>query len=330
MKRTARTQYSVIGVLFLAGLVTTCTPQARADDGAKRPELMSLLGKSLTSPPPGDNLAKLRADLEKARAELAKDPDNPEKIVWVGRRLGYLWRMKEAVDVYTEGIAKRPDYAPFYRHRGHRYISLRQFDRAIADLEIAAELMADATDVVEQDGQPNRMNVPLTTLKYNIYYHLGLARYLAGEYRLAVVAFREGRQHVRVFDDNRVALSYWTYHALRGWGRHGLAKSELIDNPAGMNIIENTAYHRLLMFYAGTIDSEALIPEDASELDKATLRYGLGNWHQRNGDAKKARAAFEEVLSGPYWPAFGYIAAEVELARERAGEAETATPDGSK
>ena len=92
-----------------------------------QPEVISLLSRPLYPIRDPEKLVKLEADLEAAREELVRDPDDPAKIVWVGRRLGYLWRMNDAIAVYTEGIAKHPSYAPLYRHRGHRYISVRRF-----------------------------------------------------------------------------------------------------------------------------------------------------------------------------------------------------------
>jgi hypothetical protein len=68
--------------------------------------------------------------------------------------------------------------------------------------------------------------------------------------------------------------------------------------------------------YKGHVAPEELLDvETANELDLATLGYGLGNWYLYNGDIKRAEAVFRRVTSGPYWPAFGFIAAEVELAR---------------
>ena len=85
-----------------------------------------------------------------------------------------------------------------------------------------------------------------------------------------------------------------------------------------MDIIENTAYHRRLLMYKGLIRPKELLDlEDATDLDLATLGYGLANWYLYNGDRQRAIEVFERVTSGPYWPAFGFIAAEVELARLR-------------
>jgi len=76
-----------------------------------------------------------RADLEKklllAIEEYKKDTSDAESLIWYGRRLGYLGRYMEAIDVFTLGMKTHPSDARFYRHRGHRYITVRCFDRAI-------------------------------------------------------------------------------------------------------------------------------------------------------------------------------------------------------
>ena len=47
----------------------------------------------------------------------------------------------------------------------------------------------------------------------------------------------------------------------------------------------------------------------------ATVGYGLGNWYLYNGNPAKAKELFQKIVQGTFWPAFGFIAAEVELAR---------------
>ena len=47
----------------------------------------------------------------------------------------------------------------------------------------------------------------------------------------------------------------------------------------------------------------------------ATQGYGVGNWYLYNGKLDQAKTVFRRVLAGSYWPAFGYIAAEADLAR---------------
>ena len=70
--------------------------------------------------------------------------------------------------------------------------------------------------------------------------------------------------------------------------------------------------------YKGLVSANALLDlENASDLDIATLGYGLGNWYLYNGNGSKACEVFERVTNGPYWPAFGFVASEVDLARLR-------------
>src|SRR5687768_8088235 len=78
---------------------------------------------------------QMEHQLAEARAGYDANPNDPEKIIWLGRRLAYPGRFKEAIDVFSEGIRKFPKDARFYRHRGHRYITLRRFDLALRDFK---------------------------------------------------------------------------------------------------------------------------------------------------------------------------------------------------
>ena len=308
-----RGMYRTAITLFILGLANCTYGQEAA--GARAPELVSLLGKPLYAAPGGDR-ANLDADLTAARSQLAADPENPAKLVWVGRRLGYLWKIHDAIDVFSAGIKRHPDYAPLYRHRGHRYISLRQFDRALEDLERAARLIEGKPDEIEEDGMPNAKNIPLTSLGFNVWYHLALARYLQGDFAGAARDFTKTFEFCRGYDDNVVAVTDWLYMSLRRAGHADEAARVLTPIRADMNIIENSAYHRRLLMYKGLIKAEELLnSETASELDVTTSGYGVGNWLLYNGQREKAVEVFHRVVDGPYWPAFGFIAAEVDLAR---------------
>lgn len=275
---------------------------------------LSLLGKPLVGPPPGADVTKLEADLAAARKELEEHPNDPERIIWVGRRLGYLWRMQEAIDVYTEGLARFPDHPALLRHRGHRYISLRQFDRAIADLQQAGKLAGRVDDVIEKDGQPNSSGVPLTTLKFNIWYHLGVAKYLTGDYWGAREAFVENVKFCGGHDDNIVAVSDWLYLTAKRLKKDDEARRYLASIRREMRIVENRAYHRRLLLYKGMITPEELL-SDAKEpgVDFATVRYGLAEWYLHQNRREEAVKVLEEIVASDQWPAFGYIAAEVAL-----------------
>jgi tetratricopeptide (TPR) repeat protein len=273
------------------------------------------LGRPLFATPPASDLPRLEADLAAARADLAANPNDPEKIIWVGRRLGYLWRMREAVDVYTEGLNRFPSHAPLYRHRGHRRISLRRFDEAIADLQRAAELIEGKPDDVEPDGQPNARNIPLTSTAFNVWYHLGVAHYLKGDDAKALEAFRNTLSHRRGYDDNLVAVTDWMYLCLRRLGRHEEAQALLAPIHANMDIIENSAYHRRLLLYKGWLTPDDLLGAPATGTDGATLAYGVAQWMLFTGREAEGAALMRKLVSGDLWPAFAFIAAEADLSR---------------
>ena len=258
--------------------------------------------------------AEREAKLAEARAAVERSPDDADALIWLGRRTAYLGRYREAIEIFSRGIERHPDDARFYRHRGHRYITVREFDQAIADLESAARLIAGKPDEIEPDGLPNARNIPTSTLQSNVWYHLGLARYLKGDFDGALAAYRECLK-VSTNPDMLTATTHWLYMTLRRLGREEEAPRVLEPIHAGMDIIENQAYYRLLLMYKGELTPEELRAGVSGDLDPATIGYGLGNWHLYNGRREEAVRTFREVLAGGNWSAFGYIAAEADLKR---------------
>jgi tetratricopeptide (TPR) repeat protein len=281
-----------------------------------RPEATSLLGKPLHSAQPsGEARQALEANLAAARAAYEKSPDDPDAIIWLGRRTAYLGRYRQAIDIFSRGIEKHPGDARMYRHRGHRYITVRAFDRAVADFSKAAELVAGKPDVIEPDGQPNSRNVPTSTLNSNIFYHLGLAHYLLGQFDKAADAYRQCLAFSKN-PDMLVATTHWQYMTLRRLNRSSDAQALLAPITSEMDIIENASYHKLLMMYKGASTAESLVGA-AAGLDAATIGYGVANWHLYHGRRDEAITVLREIVekNAGQWPAFGYIAAEADLAR---------------
>lgn len=280
-------------------------------------EAISLLGDTLYAPEmPLEVLAGRQERLAEARAEYEASPDDADAIIWLGRRTAYMGKYRDAIAIYTDGIEKHPEDPRMYRHRGHRYISVRRLDDAIADLQRAAELTAGAQDEVEPDGLPNARNIPTSTLQSNIWYHLGLAHYLKGDFESALAAYRECMK-VSGNPDMLVATSHWLYMTLRRLGRDDEAAAVLDPISAAMDIIENDSYHQLLLMYKGQLSAEELLQQAGATdgLENATLGYGIGNWYAYNGQPKQGEDVLRNILSGPQWAAFGYIAAEADVAR---------------
>ena len=301
-------------VALLATLGCTVVEEKR------KPECRSLLGEHLFAPELSEETRTNReAQLAEAEARLAQTPNDVEALIWVGRRTAYLGRYNDAIAVFNRAIENHPDDPRLYRHRGHRFITLRKFDRAIEDLERAAELTAGQPDSVEPDGLPNARNIPTSTLQSNIWYHLGLAYYLKGDFEQALRCYRECLK-VSNNPDMLCATSHWLYMTLRRLGLEDEAAVVLEPIDEGMDVIENQAYHELLLMYRGERDPEELWARAVASddpLDPASLGYGVGNWYRVDGDAERAEAVFDQILEAGNWPSFGHIAAEAEVSRSR-------------
>jgi len=299
-------------VLVVAALLAALSP-ASAQTG--KPEATSLSGKPLYIPATIPNRQKLDADLAQAEKTLAANPKDAEAIIWVGRRLGYLWRYNDAIAMFSKGIALYPDNPKFYRHRGHRYISIREFAKAQADFEKAVTLIKGKPDEIEPDGAPNPANKPRSTLQFNIWYHLALSHYLQGNYQKAYDAWVECMK-VSNNDDSVVANSDWMWMSLMRLGRKAEAAKLLERIQPKMDILENTAYHRRLLMYKGLEKPDALLNTETPDATQiATQGYGVANYYFVTGDTARARQVLEKIVSGAGWNAFGYIAAEADLRR---------------
>lgn len=265
----------------------------------------------------GQQANQLEENLRQAQAAYARDSTNADAIIWLGRRHAYVGHYREAVDVFTKGIVLHPRDARFYRHRGHRYITLRQLDAAIDDLQRAAELVRGQPDEIEPDGAPNAHNIPTSTLQSNIWYHLALAHYLKHDFERALPAWEQAMR-VSTNDDMHVATADWLYMTLRRLGRTLEAERVLIPIRKEMRILENHAYHKRLLMYKGELKPAALLSEQTDDaVQLATYGYGVANWYLYNGQREKAFELFRKIVNGKNPAAFGFIAAEMELAKSK-------------
>lgn len=262
-----------------------------------------------------------RVDLENklllAFQEYNKDTINAEALIWYGRRLAYPGKYLEAIDVFSLGIKNHPLDARFYRHRGHRYLTVRCFDLAIKDLARAAILIKNKSDQVEPDGLPNTQNIPTSTLHANIWYHLGLAHFLEGDYVKAASAYRHCLK-VSSNPDMFVATANWQYITLITLHKDKKASKLLKRINHSMNVIENKDYLDLLLLYkeSPTVDGAMkLLAHPGSALSNSTIGFGIGNFFLLKGDFGTAKQILEKVIEGDQWASFGFIAAESVLKR---------------
>ena len=232
--------------------------------------------------------------IARARQALAAEPRSVERIIQVGMAQSGARQFREAIATFTRGLAIAPHDPTLYRWRGHRYLSVREYDRAMADLLRGAR--RDST-------------------MYGINYHLGVVRYLRGDFVGAATAF--ARAQPRAPDAGELAGSTdWLWMSLQRAGRAAEAEAMLARRPD--SLATTAAYAQRLRLYRGEIGPEqVLTPADTTDVAVATLSYGVGNWYLLRGDTTAARTWFRRAIASGGWPAFGFMASEVELRRLR-------------
>ncbi len=229
-----------------------------------------------------------------ARTALDADPKNIAHIIDLGVAQSGARQFREAIATFTKGLEIEPNNALLLRWRGHRYLSVREIDRASADLTRGAAI--DSTI-------------------YGIWYHLGIVQYLRGDFAAAASSFAKA-QPIAPDAGELAGSTDWLWMSLSRAGRGAEAKAMLDRRPDSKPV--TNAYTRRLQLYRGEIGPDAVITSaDTDDVQVATLAYGLGNWYLVRGDKAQARGLFERSIQSGGWPAFGFIVSEVELRRVR-------------
>ncbi len=232
--------------------------------------------------------------IARAESALAADPKNVDRLIALGVAQSGARQFREAIETFTRGLKMAPNNALLYRWRGHRYLSVREFDRALDDLTRGARL--DSTI-------------------YGIWYHLGIVRFARGDFAGAANAFT--RAQPRAPDAAELAgATDWLWMSLSRAGRGGEAHAMLDRHPDSLPV--TNAYAQRLKLYRGQTSPDSVFtPADTADIQVATLSYGIGNWYLVRGDTTRARTWFERSVRSGGWPAFGFIVSEIELKRLR-------------
>ena len=267
----------VLSVLFAAVWCSTAAAQTT--------EYRSPAGVTYVSQPDTGGVTR-------AESALAAAPKDVHRIIQLGVAQSAIRRYREAIATFSRGIAIAPDSGILYRWRGHRYLSVRQLDSARIDLEHGLKL--DST-------------------LYGCWYHLGIVKYVTGDFAGAAAAFAHALP-LAPDSGERAGSIDWSWMSLMRAGRSAEAQAVLDHNRAGPP--GGNFYDRRLSLYRGQIGPDSVVtPADTGDIGLATLSYGLGDWYLLRGDTTTAKQCFERSVRSGGWPAFGFTAAEAELRR---------------
>jgi tetratricopeptide (TPR) repeat protein len=306
VKKTALTLVAAFGLIIMAVFavaeIRALTPRSvhaqdePATPGAQ-PEVTTALGRKFYS------VSDTKGTIAAAQQALAADPKNVDLMMKLEAAQVGVWQDREAIATCTRVIAIAPTNAAAYVDRGHREVSLRQFDRAIQDSTHAGTL------------DPKNPE---------LWYNLGLAHYFRFEFAPAAAAFRHAVEYA-VDDDNRIGSTNWLYVSLRRANQPAEAAKALaaIGPEIKAKGPHYQFYLNMVRFYQGTMtEADLKLPEEPpanpdDELSFDTMTYQLGNWHLYNGHPAEAQKYFERVAKGKVWVTWGFIGSEMELVRAR-------------
>jgi tetratricopeptide (TPR) repeat protein len=243
----------------------------------------------------------------RARAAVGTNYGNTNAVIALGVAESGARQFREAIATFTKGLAALPrasttdsrkTEAMLLRWRGHRYLSVREFAKAEADL--TRGLALDSTN-------------------YGILFHLGVLRYVQGRFAEAATLFTRA-QPKAPDGGERAGSTDWLWLSLSRAGKRAEADAMLakrIDAQADPKPAPpGYAYVSRLKLYRGEVAPDQLLtPADTTDVQIATLNYGLGTWYLVRGDSAQARAAYQRAMSGGGWPGFAFMASEAELRR---------------
>ena len=212
--------------------------------------------------------------IARAVKALATEPNNVDLILALGLAQAGMSQYQEAIATFSQGLRVAPQNTVLLRWRGHRLLSLRQFDQAKADLERAATL------------DPKL---------YGAWYHLGVVRFALGEFAGAAEAFARA-QPIAPEAGELAGSTDWLWMSLARAGRLAEGKTMIDRRPDSLPTA--VAYARRLRLYRGEIGPEALVtPADSDGVTIATLSFGLGNWYLVKGDTAQAKTWFRRAVA---------------------------------
>jgi tetratricopeptide (TPR) repeat protein len=270
----------------------------KAVDGAPRTDIP--ITASLAAPAVAEGIV-LQRGREHAKAvesfdrAIAIDASDADAHLLRCRSLASLRRYDDALSACGAAVQARPENAEALRDRGHYLLNTGQVEAGLADLLKAESL-----------SRGDR----------GVFYHLGLAYYLKGDFANAATA-HERCAETSTTDSARIECQAWLLPSLMRAGRRQDAKALLARVPTSPVAGHSSLYQDRLLLFKGVKTEADLVATMPSEgaVTEATVGYSIGLWHLLNGRADAARTYFQRAVDAKLPTSWGARASEAELRR---------------
>ncbi|MEM1134851.1 MAG: hypothetical protein AAGI07_03355 [Bacteroidota bacterium] len=216
-------------------------------------------------------------------------------------------RFRDAIAVYTKGLASYPTSFKLLRHRGHRFINVRELENAIVDLSKANDLIGDENEkILEYDAKGK----PTGSYQYWIWYHIGLYHLLNEEYKKAAEAYNTCLS-LAMNGKNNVGVSAWLYTVYQKMGESELAKRAIETITKDYDTDREHPYFKRVMLYKGNLKPQDILnvnkPVEQWTARDITIAYGVADWYSHQQDTNVAEGIYEKILQTPHWNAWAYV-----------------------
>lgn len=310
-----------------SSLMACLSVNAMAADEPKVLQGKSLLGEPMYTAGPnpvnvGPTEKLLRASAE-AKAAYESNP-TIDSATWYGRVLSYQGLMREAIQVYSDGLKKYPDSPKLLRHRAHRYFNLREFDKSIED-GLRAAVLYEGQPLEREKLGPDYFPSTPDVVQFYLYYHLGHAYYAKHHYDDAAKWFSKSREVAAGATDPSLvtASTYWEYLS-RVRGLHYDEASALLDGYQ-MNLIdlrdnvESNNYFDGIQLFKNMREPTTFY--DTKDTGKAfstadgmssSTAYSLANYYLTRGETDKAKEFLRKAMDIETWSFFARVQGEAD------------------
>lgn len=221
------------------------------------------------------------------------------------------YRLKEATNVYEEGIRQYPDAYRLHRHKGHRHLSLRELNPAIVHLSRADQLIGPQDN---GDLEYDAAGQPTGTYKYWVKYYSGVYYMLTDDLNNAIKSYQSCLD-LAIDKKNTVGPSAWLYHLHQMKGRPEQAQSIIDKIAKDLDTDQSHPYFKQAMLFRGVVTPASLLaerPADATDwtVQDATVSFGVARYQLYQRDTVGYRNLIEQILQTEHWNAWAYVLAE--------------------